>query len=612
HFLGPDQPRSGRLAARPELRIPALGSGVDDSLSEQFKAFLFGVVEIPNLAAYSYRLKSGAGRDSPSAEWGIKRIQSTANHLIVVCRAHCWQNPPEQMQLPAALALVEFGEGKFLCLFYPTLNEFSYSGLSYATAIVPAWRKRIQINSSETKVIRVAPLPRLLRCVRSIQSDDSEATERRICSEAGRLATAPANAESRLRLPIAAQADLSGASMSRHKRIKSDATARLQQLRHPGLENSSCPIKQLRDVGVRCASALSACWRLSPCSGEFEHDAAQALKKPAAAPLPSRERRGAAAAPPDSGQVPIRSLTGTCCLASNLQLAVPVCAIVWLTASTALRCTGPPPPGDACRQQVEKNPALEKAKFHISKKLEFSDLLRLYMPSSRVQYKFMGLQSHNQSVLLHPRLTCPVPALFQPPSPLNLQCTKRVSGVAEFEIHAVFQFSDRPEKRSLTMQHRFRKACLSARRRRNHRKKQRAANSSPSRRRSDRRQQRRRRGDRRRGGKKGRNSRQRRQRRRQRAAAAAPAQEGVPEGVPTGLQSSADIFLSTRFCAGRQSLSCANCTVMEKKVEDLNQILQKTFEQNSQCQKEHKEQIDLMKLELQVLKKELETRKQGK
>ncbi|PAA90035.1 hypothetical protein BOX15_Mlig015645g2 [Macrostomum lignano] len=164
------------------------------------------------------------------------------------------------------------------------------------------------------------------------------------------------------------------------------------------------------------------------------------------------------------------------------------------------------------------------------------------LPPTRVQYKFMGLHSHNQSVLLHPRLTVPstgfVPAAessFQ----LNLQCTKRVSGVAEFEIHAVFQFSDRPEKRSLTMQHRFRKACLSAadllklqqkcycrkkckqqikkkRRRRNHRKKQRAANSSPSRRRSDRRQQRRRRGDRRRGGKKGRNSRQRRQRRRQR------------------------------------------------------------------------------------------------
>uniref|UniRef100_A0A1I8GZJ5 WIF domain-containing protein n=1 Tax=Macrostomum lignano TaxID=282301 RepID=A0A1I8GZJ5_9PLAT len=158
------------------------------------------------------------------------------------------------------------------------------------------------------------------------------------------------------------------------------------------------------------------------------------------------------------------------------------------------------------------------------------------LPPTRVQYKFMGLQSHNQSVLLHPRLTVPstgfVPAAessFQ----LNLQCTKRVSGVAEFEIHAVFQFSDRPEKRSLTMQHRFRKACLSAadllklqqkcycrkkckqqikkkRRRRNHRKRQRAANSSPSRRRSDRRQQRRRRGDRRRGGKKGRNSRQRR------------------------------------------------------------------------------------------------------
>uniref|UniRef100_A0A1I8IJK8 WIF domain-containing protein n=1 Tax=Macrostomum lignano TaxID=282301 RepID=A0A1I8IJK8_9PLAT len=116
------------------------------------------------------------------------------------------------------------------------------------------------------------------------------------------------------------------------------------------------------------------------------------------------------------------------------------------------------------------------------------------LPPTRVQYKFMGLHSHNQSVLLHPRLTVPstgfVPAA-ESTDLLKLQqkcyCRKKCK-----------------------------QQIKKKRRRRNHRKKQRAANSSPSRRRSDRRQQRRRRGDRRRGGKKGRNSRQRRQRRRQR------------------------------------------------------------------------------------------------
>uniref|UniRef100_A0A1I8JQS8 ZP domain-containing protein n=1 Tax=Macrostomum lignano TaxID=282301 RepID=A0A1I8JQS8_9PLAT len=181
-------------------------------------------------------------------------------------------------------------------------------------------------------------------------------------------------------------------------------------------------------------------------------------------------------------------------------------ASFWLTASTALLCTAATASRDG-------------------------------LPPTRVQYKFMDCNRTINQVLLHPRLTVPstgfVPAAESSKSSIVTICLSstafsstcsapRGQRGAEFEIHAVFQFSDRPEKRSLTMQHRFRKACLGPaeaaaevllparkckqqiKKKRRRRKpppksRQRAANSSPSRRRSDRRQQRRRRGDRRRG-----------------------------------------------------------------------------------------------------------------